>query len=305
MPSSQVQIDFAANKAASLSFRQRIGSKMQLCCMFFKQQSLASALLILLLGMLLVLPAGLWVIDKNIQATSYRADYGPKIILYLDVKATEKQALELRDQIKQHPGVAEAIYISPAQGLKELVQHLGLSELFVKLPVNPLPTVIAVSPSVAITSSAEVQNLATALKVLPQVASLQMNLELIKRQYAYLNLWKKIFYIALGLSGLVILLANVMQTFVLQQIVSPPIAANSNHYCYYRGMALSLFSVMVAIVLIAMVFYCFAESWDVFFSRKIIGLDSSIICKLTGLAFLSSVGGVWIANRLKLAKQHS
>ncbi len=190
--SSEIRTDISQSKLFAKSTAPRL--PLSFICragiLGLAKEPLKTFLAILLLSILFAMSTALWVLNKNIQVISHSSAYGPKIVLYLTSGTTEQQSQELRDQIQQRPDVAEAVYISPLQGLKELVQQLGFSELFAKLPVNPLPTVIAVLPAASLSSASEVESLAGVLKALPQIASLQLNMDLVKRQYAYLSVWK-------------------------------------------------------------------------------------------------------------------
>lgn len=303
---SSIHADFRPNnnkpsspKSSGQGLRQQIHACREGIVML-GQVPVRTLLALLLLSILFVLPTGLWLLNANIQAISHSPQYNPKITVYLRSSTTEQQALELRDQIQQRPDVQEAAYVSPFQGLKELVQQLGFSELFAKLPTNPLPAVITVLPSTTLISAAEVENLANILKALPQVASLQLNMDMVKQQYAYLTLWKKIFYLLESLLLIVVFLSflNAMQIFFLAQ---PPIprseVSNFNRSFVYGGMFLSLLSAMIAAALILLSLSWVGELFQILFGQKISGFDGVMMFKLIVSALFLGVFCTWLVSK--------
>lgn len=295
---TSIQADFRRPKSPRQSWLKR---HLQAChngIFILGQEPVRTLLAILLLSLLFLLPTGLWLLDKNIQAISHNAQSSPKIIVYLTPGTKEQQALDLQEQIKQRPDVQDVLYISPFQGLKELVRQLGFSELFAKLPVNPIPSVIVVSPANSLTSATEVENLANVLRTLPQVGSLQLNLELVKQQYAYLTLWKQIYY---GLGSLLLLaiflsLLNIMQIFFLIQQSSGKMDYSARSL-FYSGIFLSVLSAMIATALLMIFCGFFADNLQLLANLKIVSLTGEMITKvIAGALFLGFIC-TWLAAK--------
>jgi len=247
-------------------------------------------LAMLLLGILLAMPMGTWLFYKNIQAISHSWENSPKIILYLSMGTTEQQALALQDQLKQRTDIAKAVYVSPLQGVKELVQQLGLGDLLAKLSFNPLPAVIEVQPASSLSSVLAVSKLADQLKLLPLVASLQLNMDVVKHQYASLALWQKIISLVIGLVVLALLSAiiYIMQLLALLQ------PAKFSFWC--SGLFLGLLSGVTAIVIVAVSFAWLALPFFNLFGKPLVNIDVNAMSQLLGIGGLLGLIGAWFAR---------
>lgn len=255
---------------------------------------LRSLLAILLVSFLFALSIGVWVLYKNIQTITQAGPFSARIIVYLTPKTTSSAAQELQQQIRLRPDVQESIYISPQQGIKELVHQFGFSELFAKLPTNPLPAVITVLPSPALNSPVGVENLVNVLRALPQVSSLQLNLDLIKQQYMTLTLWKKAVYVleAILISTVFLGLFNVMQFFFVSAPKSSPASF------FYSGLFLSLLSVLIGIAFVILGLRWVAPAYYGFFGQFPVGLDGSMMGRFLVIALVLGASSTWLASRL-------
>lgn len=107
---------------------------------------LAGFLNILVVGIALSLPAGLYTLLQNAQGLVAQFSGTPQISLFLEMNARAEDIDRLRQQLAQHPAVAEAEFVARAQALEQLKQSTGLADLIGGLPQNPLPDAFVVHP---------------------------------------------------------------------------------------------------------------------------------------------------------------
>ncbi len=111
------------------------------------RQPIASSMTIVVIGIALALPAGLYVLLKNVNSISVEWDNASQISLFLEHKTTEQQATKLQAELTTWPNIADVYYQSAAHSLEEFRELSGLAELLDTLPSNPIPAVIIVTPS--------------------------------------------------------------------------------------------------------------------------------------------------------------
>ena len=107
---------------------------------------LAGFLNMLVMGIALSLPAGLYTLLQNAQGLVVQFSDTPQISLFLNMEAKTEDVDQLRKQLAQHPAVAGIEFIARAQALEQLKQSTGLSDLIGGLEQNPLPDAFIVHP---------------------------------------------------------------------------------------------------------------------------------------------------------------
>jgi len=154
----------------------------------------------LVMGITLSLPMGLSLLLGNVERLGGSWQRAAQISLYLDMKATENQGQELREQIERMPDVIEAQLISSGDALKELQEQSGLGEALKELPDNPLPAVISVTPKQV--DKNQLDALRQRLSELPGVQQAQLDLVWVERLSAILKLGDRFVF---GLTVLLVL----------------------------------------------------------------------------------------------------
>ncbi len=82
----------------------------------------------LVMGITLSLPMGLSLLLNNVERLGGSWQRAAQISLFLDLKTSENQGQDLREQIERLPDVIEAQLISREQALSELQEQSGLGE---------------------------------------------------------------------------------------------------------------------------------------------------------------------------------
>ena len=167
---------------------------------------LTSLMIVCVIGIALALPSGLMTLLRNLQVFSQGLNKGAQISLYLQMGTTADSAEDVVNQLKLMPQVDSAYYVSPQQGLAEFKQQSDFTTAFAELSDNPLPGVIVVTPSAAITTPLQMQELVDQLKVLPAVATSQLDMAWVKRLFAMLAIGRHFVIALAGLLGLGVLL---------------------------------------------------------------------------------------------------
>ena len=107
---------------------------------------LAGILNILVIGIALGLPAGMYVLLQNVQGLVAQLSGTPQISLFMSLDANADDVDRLRKQLEQNPAIASVDFVSRAQALEQLKQSSGLADVIGGLSRNPLPDAFIVHP---------------------------------------------------------------------------------------------------------------------------------------------------------------
>ena len=107
---------------------------------------LAAFLNILVIGIALSLPTGMYVVLKNAQGLVAQLSGTPQISLFLNMNVKTGDVDALRIQLAQHPAIARIEFVSREQALEQLRQSSGLADVIAGLNQNPLPDAFIVYP---------------------------------------------------------------------------------------------------------------------------------------------------------------
>jgi len=107
---------------------------------------LAGFLNILVIGIALSLPAGMYLLLQNAQGLVAQFSGTPQVSLFLAMNAKAEEVERLRKQLAQHPAIASAEFVARAQALEQLKQSTGLADLIGGLEKNPLPDAFVIHP---------------------------------------------------------------------------------------------------------------------------------------------------------------
>ena len=171
-------------------------------------------LTIAMIGVTLALPAGLYVGLLNLKQLSHGWQRGGSLSVYLK-KGVSGQAIMAATQ--RLPGVRQARYISPQQGLQEFEKRSGFGSTLTTLHQNPLPGVILVTPQG--TTPQALTALAARLQSETGVAHAQSNLAWLERLDAALALGHRLVMILGGLLGfaMILILGNTTRVAVVNR----------------------------------------------------------------------------------------
>jgi cell division transport system permease protein len=144
------------------------------------KQPVANMMTVVVIGIALALPAGLYVLLQNVNSISGEWDDASQISLFLDHQTSEPNAQQFHSELKTWPDISNVVYQSASDSLEEFRQASGLEELLDTLPSNPIPAVIIVTPSSSATE-AEITALVERLSKQPLVELAQLDMDWLKR----------------------------------------------------------------------------------------------------------------------------
>lgn len=101
---------------------------------------------ILVIGIALSLPAGMYVLLQNAQGLVAQLSGAPQISLFLTMNAQENDIAELHRRLEANEAIAGIEFVSRDRALEQLKQSTGLADVIGSLEKNPLPDAFIVSP---------------------------------------------------------------------------------------------------------------------------------------------------------------
>ncbi|HEY4697436.1 MAG TPA: permease-like cell division protein FtsX, partial [Gallionella sp.] len=90
---------------------------------------LAGLLSILVIGIALSLPAGMYVLLQNAQGLVTQLSGTPQISLFLSMDAKTGDIDGLRQKLAQHTAIASVEFVARAQALEKIKQNTGLADV--------------------------------------------------------------------------------------------------------------------------------------------------------------------------------
>lgn len=138
---------------AGLRRRSRAWGRRQLFSLFsslgtLMSHRLGTLMTVLVLGIAMALPVGLYITVKNLRALDIQQEQWGTITVFLNADIGEDQALSLQGLINQQSG-ARAEVISPAAGMEQFQEASGFGQAMDMFEENPLPWVVLVTPEPA------------------------------------------------------------------------------------------------------------------------------------------------------------
>ena len=128
---------------------------------------------ILVIGIALSLPAGMYVLLQNAQGLVAQFSGTPQISLFLSMDAKTGDVDRLRKQLEQQPAIARVEFVPRSQALEQLKQSSGLADVIGGLNQNPLPDAFIVYPKP--NEARALEGLRTELAKLPGVEQAQLD----------------------------------------------------------------------------------------------------------------------------------
>lgn len=224
----------------------------------------ASGMTLLVIGIAMTFPAGLYALLQNAQQLAQEWHNDPTISLYLQPHVKEGEVTALIKQLQQRSDIAKVSYISPAQGLQEFQQQADIQAALRVLPENPLPGIIVITPHINLQSPADSQNLLASLSQLPHVDTSQLDTMWVKRLYELMTLGERITYGLMLLFGIgvALIVGNTMrlatqshrqEIMVLKLIGATP--AFIRRPMLYRGALYGMLGGLIACFFVSILFW--------------------------------------------------
>jgi len=166
----------------------------------------ASLLSILVIGIALSLPAGVYVLLQNVQSLADQLAGTPQISVFLTMDAGKDEIARIGKKLQQHEAVDHIEYVSREQALEQLKQSTGLKDVIGGLAQNPLPDAYIVYPKKSDAQSLEV--LRDELQKWPKLEKVQLD-----------SAWAHKLEALLKFGRLAVLLLTALLSFALVAII--------------------------------------------------------------------------------------
>jgi len=164
---------------------------------------------VLVLGIAMFLPLGLYVTLSNLEGIDLRQDEWSAVTVFFKSATTEAEVQRIAATLKEELHPESVLVISPAEGMAEFRKASGFGDSLDMLKENPLPWVMQVSPAAGSTVVVEenVRQLTAYLQSLESVEQTQFDYKWLQRLSRMLELGQaaaRVLILLFGLSVLVV-----------------------------------------------------------------------------------------------------
>ncbi|RJS94344.1 permease-like cell division protein FtsX [Salinisphaera sp. Q1T1-3] len=218
----------------------------------------ASLLTVLVIGIALALPTGLYILVKNMDHLATNWHESVQISVYLNTDLSADQGASLAQRLRDDADIDNTHFISAEQGLAEFKKASGFGDALDALGHNPLPGVIQVTPRAAMPPAA-VGELVDRLADTDHVAKAQLDQAWLRRLSAILDLISRASWvIGLLLSAAVVFIVgntirldieNRRQEIEVMKLLGAPDAFIRRPFLY-SGLWYGLLGAVVALVVL-------------------------------------------------------
>jgi cell division transport system permease protein len=165
----------------------------------FRASPLATLFTVLVIGVAVALPAGLYVLLTNLDRAAGGVKPQAELTLFMKASVNEPQGRELASRLAQDSDIAKVLFISRTEGIGKL-EAAGLADITAGLPDNPLPHTLVITPKEA--SAPALEALAARLSPLDETERVLVDTAWIKRLAALMALGQDLVFILAAMLGL-------------------------------------------------------------------------------------------------------
>jgi len=167
---------------------------------------LSNLMTILVIGIALALPTGLYLALDNARSISSNWDGAAQISLFTKLTVSNKQAQQLANKVRLYPEIEQVSMLTREQSRQEFRDLAGYGDALDALKENPLPAVLIITPSAAHAHPDAAQRLIEKLRQLPQADIVQLDLEWVKRLFAIMDIAQRSILVVASLLAIAVLL---------------------------------------------------------------------------------------------------
>ncbi|MBS0299924.1 MAG: ABC transporter permease [Proteobacteria bacterium] len=147
---------------------------------------LTSLLSIIVMGIALSLPAGIYVLMQNLQTISGQTADSPQMSLFLKLDTAQDSIEKIHQRLEENPHILTIQFIPKDAALQQLQQSAGLTDIAASLAHNPLPDAFVIHAQKNTTEALE--QLRLTLQSWPEIEHVQFDSAWIERLNALLDL---------------------------------------------------------------------------------------------------------------------
>lgn len=183
----------------------------------FAHAPFSGLLAMLVFGVALSLPLGLYTLIENVKLVAGNVRLEPQITVFLSPRADADSARQVESRLKELNAIKQFHFIPRDRALQELLQSTGLVDVAAGLERNPLPDAFVVEPKSI--NPEELGNLRKDLTKLPKVDKVLLDTAWAERLNAMVRLGRDITLILAVLLGfaLVVITGNTIRLQILSQ----------------------------------------------------------------------------------------
>jgi cell division transport system permease protein len=143
------------------------------------RQPMVTLISILVIGIAITLPVGLYAVFANVTSAASRINTEPNVNVYLQVAAKDDDAREIERKLKTLSNVADVKFITRETALAMMMRDKSVADLLTGLETNPLPHAFTLRPRA--TDNAALELLRKEILALPKVDAVVMDFEWAKK----------------------------------------------------------------------------------------------------------------------------
>lgn len=170
---------------------------------------------VLVLGIAMFLPLGLYVTLTNLEGMNLRQDEWSAVTVFFKTSTSQDEVKRVADELKTRLQPEAVVIISPAQGMLDFREASGFGESLDMLEENPLPWVMQVSPQPGSTEQLQqrVDALTGFLRTIDSVEVSQFDYKWLQRLGRMMELGQATVTVLIVLFGLavVVVVANTIR----------------------------------------------------------------------------------------------
>jgi len=144
----------------------------------------------MMIAIALALPAALLIVVSYVKTLGGQWLSDPGITIYLKTPLSESTQLSVGERLQKLPGATSVEYISPQQGLEELVRHGGFGDALSVLEENPLPPVYLLKSVDGREESLRL--LSEQVRAFAEVDKVQLDLEWVQRLHHMVTMVERV-----------------------------------------------------------------------------------------------------------------
>jgi cell division transport system permease protein len=183
------------------------------------QQPIAAFMTMAVIAVALALPLFFNLLLQNARGATGNLNEAFNLSVYMDRKAGAPRTQAVAKQLRLKADVTGVKVITADEALAEFRKDSGFGKALDALTDNPLPDTLIVTPSLMASTPEGTEHLRAAIAALPDIQSVQIDTEWIKRLHAILDILRLVVIITGGLLalGIVLIVSNTIRLDILNR----------------------------------------------------------------------------------------
>jgi cell division transport system permease protein len=183
------------------------------------KQPIATFMTMGVIAVALALPLFLNMLLQNARVATGNLNEAFNLSVYMDKKAGAARTQAVAKLLRQKADVAGVKVISADEALADFRKDSGFGKALDALTDNPLPDTLIVTPTLVASTPEGTEHLRGVIAAVPDVQSVQIDTEWIKRLHAILGILRQVVLLTGGLLalGIVLIVSNTIRLDILNR----------------------------------------------------------------------------------------